>query len=950
MFSLKKNILCIAFILLLTHVVAAQISITSPLLRAVYQRGKDGQATVSITGTYTAAIDKIEIKLSQVIANQGTPIDWTELPAKLINGNFISSFTIKQGWYKLELRGSLKGVIVGQTSLERVGVGEVFVIAGQSNAEGLLNKGEQGAVDDRVNCYNAENNYVSGGIDYVKLNPFAKLERNVKIAPRGQGASHWGKLGDLLTARLNVPIMFFNVGFFGTSVRNWQESAETGITTSDYVSSAVYLNGTPYSNMRDVLHYYSNLLGIRAILWLQGETDNIPAATPRAVYSSRLKKVIQKTRDDYGKEISWVVSLTSVTTGNGLETCFNTFKASNQEVLEGQKAVIRETANIFQGPNTDNIQNPGRPDCTHFANQGLIDLANAWDTALNDNFWANSKPHAPALVPDYFVTCDVPNNAAKIELPQGYKTYGWSRSNNFTSFASTPTINLSSGTYYARLEDNNGNFLMLPPITVKAAAVGTPSINVEGATTFCEGKQVKLTSNQSPTFLNYQWSDGTDSPSITVDKTGQYSVKITDIYGCQSQSSTTISTKRNPLPGKPSINNLSSRVFCEDNSVTLEVDQVADKYVWSNGSNNRSIKVNTTSEYNVQVIDANGCLSQKSDNLNVTALPLPPTPTITADSPTIFCEDKGVTLTTSDEKATRVSWNKGQTARSIFVNKSDTLFVRTVDLFGCVSKPSLTVITKMNPTPVTPKITANGDTVFCEGRNITLFSNKANPSHVTTWTINQEGITKDYRTEQFGVNISGSFQVIATDQNGCVSKQSDKVFVSVKPNPDELNLVRLSPYTLQAQNQKTTAPAPNEYYWEFGQDNVPLKSKTQFQRIDQEGLYRVRARNIYQTRFYSEKLCESKSTPQQRIIKYDDAGLSLFPNPNTGKFQIESAYPWEGTTVRVYDLLGRMLFEESVGTMNNRKQLNLDLRQGEYIFEMQSANNFKFQKRLMIVR
>jgi Secretion system C-terminal sorting domain len=485
---------------------------------------------------------------------------------------------------------------------------------------------------------------------------------------------------------------------------------------------------------------------------------------------------------------------------------------------------------------------------------------------------------------------------------------------------------------------------------VKATPITTPSVNIEGAITFCEGKQVKLTANQSSTFLSYQWTNGIDNPSITVDKTGQFSVKITDIYGCQSQSSATISTQKNTSPSKPTINNLSSKVFCEDSNVTLEVAQVSDKYVWSNGSNNRSIKVNTTSEYNVQVIDANGCASVKSDNIGITALPLPPTPTVTADAPTVFCEEKGVNLTASNEKAVKFSWNRGQSSRSIYVNKSDTLSIRTVDLFGCVSKPSLTVFTKSNPTPATPKITANGDTVFCEGKNVTLFSNKANPSHVTTWTITQEGITKDFRTEQFGVNTSGSFAVSVTDQNACVSKVSEKVFVSVKPNPDELNLIRLSPYTLQAQNQKTTSPLPTEYIWEFGTDNVPLKSKTLYQRIDQEGLYRVRARNIYPTRSYGEKICESKSTTPQRFLKYDDAGLSLFPNPNNGQFLIESPYPWEGTTVKVYDLLGRILYDESVGTMNNRKQISLNLASGEYIFEMKSASNFKFQKRLIIVR
>jgi hypothetical protein len=57
----------------------------------------------------------------------------------------------------MEVRGLLRGAVVGNVSrIERVGVGEVFVIAGQSNAggSGLRSTNETAASDDRVNCAN----------------------------------------------------------------------------------------------------------------------------------------------------------------------------------------------------------------------------------------------------------------------------------------------------------------------------------------------------------------------------------------------------------------------------------------------------------------------------------------------------------------------------------------------------------------------------------------------------------------------------------------------------------------------------------------------------------------------------------------------------------------------------------------------------------------------------
>lgn len=59
---------------------------------------------------------------------------------------------------RLEVRGIRDGKTVSSAIISAVGIGEVFVIAGQSNAMGLPKLGAKGA-SDRVVAFNAWNRF-----------------------------------------------------------------------------------------------------------------------------------------------------------------------------------------------------------------------------------------------------------------------------------------------------------------------------------------------------------------------------------------------------------------------------------------------------------------------------------------------------------------------------------------------------------------------------------------------------------------------------------------------------------------------------------------------------------------------------------------------------------------------------------------------------------------------
>src|SRR5690606_36999791 len=99
--------------------------------------------------------------------------------------------------------------------------------------------------------------------------------------------------------------------------------------------------GYPYHSIADALNFYTNLTGMRAVLWHQGESDNY-LGTSFEQYAQQLSTLIQASRNSSGKNISWMVARVS--------------KDKNryyQPVIDAQNFVISNTGNVFAGPNTD---------------------------------------------------------------------------------------------------------------------------------------------------------------------------------------------------------------------------------------------------------------------------------------------------------------------------------------------------------------------------------------------------------------------------------------------------------------------------------------------------------------------------------------------------------------------------------------------------------------------
>ncbi|MEX2588575.1 MAG: SBBP repeat-containing protein [Chitinophagales bacterium] len=308
---------------------------------------------------------------------------------------------------------------------------------------------------------------------------------------------------------------------------------------------------------------------------------------------------------------------------------------------------------------------------------------------------------------------------------------------------------------------DNGTDLKINP--KPSAPLVTPS----GATEFCDGDSVILTSSEANGNL---WSNGETSQSITVNASENYSVMFTDTNGCVSPSSDTVDVTVNPIPTAPVITPNGTIELCDGDSIMLTSSET-DGNLWSNGDASQSITVNTSGNYSVMFTDNNGCVSLSSDTVDVTVNPNPVAPVITPSGATEFCDGDSVVLSSSEANGNL--WSNGETSQSITVNISGNYSVMFTDTNGCVSPSSDTVDLTVHQILTAPVITLSGATEFCDGDSVVLSSSEAIGN---LWS---NGDT----SQSITINTSGNYSVMFTDTNGCQSPLSDTVSVIVHPIP-----------------------------------------------------------------------------------------------------------------------------------------------------------------------
>lgn len=203
------------------------------------------------------------------------------------------------------------------------------------------------------------------------------------------------------------------------------------------------------------------------------------------------------------------------------------------------------------------------------------------------------QPVPFTLGPD---TVDCFNTPFRIAGPAGASRYTWND-------GSSDSVLLAhhAGTYW--LTTINGSCINSDTIVLQQQP--KPLINLGNDTTICAGERITLDAGNAGCV--FSWNDASVGRQLTVNDSGIYSVKATNITGCWSIDSILI--RIHPLTIALTH---TTEVLCKDSVHTIMANPNMRSYTWQDGSTQASLTVHSPGVFTVHTTDMKGCAGTDS--------------------------------------------------------------------------------------------------------------------------------------------------------------------------------------------------------------------------------------------------------------------------------------------------------------------------------------------------
>jgi len=373
--TLKQIVLC-TLLFFAPSVLSAQqpdeqLTIASPLDYQVFQRQGRLVGTILVNGSASPQASNVRVRITGPSISGELPGKWTKLALNPTTHQFHSRLeTAAGGFYAVEVQVRQGHRLLASTTIPHVGVGEVFVISGQSNS---TNYGEvpQTTQTGMVTTFDGDSWRIAN-------DPQPGTQDNSKKG------SFIPSFGDALYRKYRVPIGIASVGHGSTSVRQWLpagEPVEVMPTMTKFVitnpDGTLVSDGTLFNGMMHRIRQFGPH-GFRAILWHQGESDSHQKPEHEIsgeTYRRMLEHVILSVRKQAGWDIPWFVANASYGTPE---------VPSWPPVREAQQSLWKSGV-ALEGPDTDTLgsryrQNNGKG--VHFSDSGLQAHGQLWADAV----------------------------------------------------------------------------------------------------------------------------------------------------------------------------------------------------------------------------------------------------------------------------------------------------------------------------------------------------------------------------------------------------------------------------------------------------------------------------------------------------------------------------------------------------------------------------------------
>jgi hypothetical protein len=459
----------------------------------------------------------------------------------------------------------------------------------------------------------------------------------------------------------------------------------------------------------------------------------------------------------------------------------------------------------------------------------------------------------------------------------------------------------------------------------------SPSGLISGSFAICNGQPTTLSATVAG--LNYLWSTGETTQSISVSSVGEYNVLISAPSNSCNAISRTITVIENPIE-TPSINYEGSSLLCAGSVATINADYGYNSYLWSNGVTTQNLSVTEDGFYSLNIQGECGTFTSNTIEVNFgepVAQPL---------QETINVPNLGLNSVSINSANTQVFWydapggnliGTGNPINVDILNPTTTLYAQNYEVIGGgVYSAGKTNHTGVGASGQYSAQTTNSATLFqvfetCTLKTVKVYTDRPGNREIqlktSTGTLLMDTliyIPMDSTIIQLNWEFTPGNYTIGT--NSAINQQIPNNSNGNSPRLKRNNSNVTYPYILEdvlSINNSEQGPTVYYYFYDW--------------QVEKAGIN-----------------CLSELTPIEVIVAptgifdANKNSISVFPNPASGVLNVNLNNS-SNSVFNLFDAAGRKVMSKNLVNVNNTIDI-IGLAKGIYQVQVVNGENVTTKK------
>ncbi len=395
---------------------------------------------------------------------------------------------------------------------------------------------------------------------------------------------------------------------------------------------------------------------------------------------------------------------------------------------------------------------------------------------ITDTIQHSVQATAPftSIVTSTSSACTAASGSATVTVsPPGNYTYSWSPVGGNSSIAS----NLGPGTYIVHIIDVTSGCGRSDTVVIASTSLVTLTSSFVNPGCTSPGTATVIPSGGAVPYT-YLWSNAQTTQTATGLSNGTYSCIVTDANGCSSTTSVVLTGSNMPAATISCTPALCYGSNSGSLSAVISGGTAPYTYLWSNSQTTASITNLAAGSYNLNVTDANGCITIATATV-VQPAKLILTPTVVATSCGLNNGSATVTVSGGTPVYTYL-WQPGLLNTATINNLSAGTYTLIVSDVNTCTDTLLTIIGSSLPVQATFSSTATkGCAPLC-----VIFTNNTVPAGTSSaWSFG-DGSTSSANPTTHCYNSPGTYNVSLTaGSQGCSNTLTLNNFITVSTVP-----------------------------------------------------------------------------------------------------------------------------------------------------------------------